>query len=297
MHQGSATRLTEPVVTEVGWMRRIKPVLFAFAAVMLGAGCVACGAGPVASTLAPAAGSAAPAAGDAATMCQPYQVTNVASGTYTVQDDEWNSSAAQCLSTKGASAFTVTRSEISNPADGDPGSFPSIYAGCNWGACTQGGLAAQPQQLGDLGPGGVTTSFATTDPPGGAYDVSYDIWTNRESATPGAPDGAEVMVWLNHHGGVQPAGDEVASGVQVGGYTYDVWYSSNAGNGPCVTYEMTTAHTKVANLDLAPLFDDAGQRGYLSPSWYLIAVEAGFEIWQGGTGLAVKDFSVALGSA
>ena len=60
---------------------------------------------------------------------------------------------------------------------------------------------------------------------------------------------------------------------------------------------MTTAHTKVANLDLAPLFDDAGQRGYLSPSWYLIAVEAGFEIWQGGTGLAVKDFSVALGSA
>ena len=30
--------------------------------------------------------------------------------------------------------------------------------GCNWGACTQGGLAAQPQQLGDLGPGGVTTS-------------------------------------------------------------------------------------------------------------------------------------------
>ena len=217
-------------------------------------------------------------------MCQPYQVTNVAGGTYTVQDDEWDSSAAQCVSTKGAAAFTVTRSEIANPADGDPGSYPSIYAGCNWGACTQGGLAAQPQQLGDLGPGGVTTTLATTDPPGGAYDVSYDIWTNRASTASGAPDGAEVMVWLNHHGGVQPAGDEVASGVKVGGYTYDVWYSTNAGNGPCVTYEMTTAHTEVANLDLVPLFDDAGQRGYLSPSWYLIAVEAGFEIWQGGDG-------------
>jgi cellulose 1,4-beta-cellobiosidase len=58
---------------------------------------------------------------------------------------------------------------------------------------------------------------------------------------------------------------------------------------------MTTAHTEVANLDLYPLFVDAGQRGYMSASLYLIAVEAGFEIWQGGAGLAVKHFSVALG--
>jgi glycosyl hydrolase family 12 len=185
----------------------------------------------------------------------------------------------------------------SRPADGDPGSYPSIYAGCNWGACTHGGLAAQPRQLSGLGPGTVTTTFATADPPGGAYDVSYDIWTNKEPTASGAPDGTEVMVWLNSHGGVQPAGDEVASGVQVGGYAYDVWYSADAGNGPCVTYEMTTARTAVANLDLRPLFTDAGQRGYLSASWYLIAVEAGFEIWQGGTGLAVQRFSVTLGSA
>jgi cellulose 1,4-beta-cellobiosidase len=60
---------------------------------------------------------------------------------------------------------------------------------------------------------------------------------------------------------------------------------------------MTTVHTAVANLDLYPLLLDAGQRNYLSSSWYLIAVEAGFEIWQGGTGLAVKQFSVALGPA
>ena len=278
-------------------MRRIKPVLFALAAIMVGTGCLACGAAPVASSLVPAANGTAPAAGATATMCQPYQVTNVEGGTYTVQDDEWDSSAAQCVSIKDGAGFTVTRSEIANPADGDPGSYPSIYAGCNWGACTQGGLAAQPQQLGDLNPGAVTTTLATTDPPGGAYDVSYDIWTNRAPTASGAPNGAEVMIWLNNHGGVQPAGDKVASGVKVGGYTYDIWYSTNAGNGPCVTYEMTTAHTEVANLDLYPLLLDAGQRSYLSSSWYLIAVEAGFEIWQGGTGLAVKQFSVALGPA
>jgi hypothetical protein len=294
-------------------MRPIKPVLFALAAMMLGAGCLSCGApaissskplpaAGVASGAASASGSAAngavnakaPAAEDS-TMCQQYQAANVDGGTYTVQDDEWGSSAAQCVSVGGRAAFTVTKSAISQPADGDPGSYPSIYAGCNWGACTQGGLAAQPQRLGSLRPGAVTTSLTTTDPAGGAYDVSYDIWVNKTPATSGAPNGLEIMLWLNRHGGVQPAGTEVAAGVQIGGNTYDVWYSPNAGNGPCVTYEMTTAHTEVTGLDLVPLLDNAEQHGDLSSSWYLIAVEAGFEIWQGGAGLAVQNFSVALG--
>jgi hypothetical protein len=275
-------------------MRRIKPVLYALAAGALGAVCLACGSGSGGSS---APGGGGPAAAGGTTMCQPYQVTDVAGGTYTIQDDEWDSKAAQCVSTQGAAAFTVTKSELANPSSGDPGSYPSIYAGCNWGACTHGGLAAQPQQLGNLSPGDVTTTLATTDPAGGAYDVSYDIWMNRTPTTSKAPDGAEVMVWLNHHGGVQPAGDEVASGVKIGGYTYDVWYSQDAGNGPCVTYDMTTAHTDVTNLDLLPLIADGGNRGYLDPSWYLIAVEAGFEIWQGGEGLAVQHFSVALGNS
>jgi len=294
-------------------MRPVKPVLLALGAIMLGIGCLSCGGPAISSSkLLPtgggasaaasngaanhgAANSKAPAAGASTTMCQPYQATNVDGGTYTVQDDEWGSSAAQCVSTKGKAAFTVTKSAISEPAGGNPGSYPSIYAGCNWGDCTQGGLAARPQLLSGLRSGAVTTTLATTDPAGGAYDVSYDIWVNRTATTSGAPNGLEIMVWLNSHGGVQPAGSEVATGVQIGGYTYDVWYSPNAGNGPCVTYEMTTGRTEVTNLDLVPLLANAEQHGDLNSSWYLIAVEAGFEIWQGGAGLAVRHFSVALG--
>ena len=55
--------------------------------------------------------------------------------------------------------------------------------------------------------------------------------------------------------------------------------------------------TGAGSEDLLPLFEDGGNRGYLDPSWYLIAVEAGFEIWQGGEGLAVQHFSVALGNS
>jgi cellulose 1,4-beta-cellobiosidase len=34
------------------------------------------------------------------------------------------------------------------------------------------------------------------------------------------------------------------------------------------------------------------RRGYIRASWYLIDVEAGFELWHGGAGLATKSFSV-----
>ena len=41
-----------------------------------------------------------------------------------------------------------------------------------------------------------------------------------------------------------------------------------------------------ACLDLRALVSDAVNRGYIQNSWYLIGVEAGFELWRGGTGLA-----------
>ena len=60
---------------------------------------------------------------------------------------------------------------------------------------------------------------------------------------------------------------------------------------------MTTVRTGVTRLDLGPLFADAARRPYTNPAWYLIAVEAGFEVWHGGAGLAVRGFAVALGPA
>ena len=38
-------------------------------------------------------------------------------------------------------------------------------------------------------------------------------------------------------------------------------------------------------------------RGYTKSSWYLIDVEAGFELWQGGAGLATNSFSVSVAGA
>ena len=67
-------------------------------------------------------------------------------------------------------------------------------------------------------------------------------------------------------------------------------------SGTRFSYSMTTGTTSVTNLDLGPLAQDAIGRGYMTSSCYLIDVEAGFELWQGGAGLATKFFSVNIGS-
>jgi len=263
-------------------MLRIRPVFLVFAALALGTG----GLVGVTATASRAADT---------TLCQ-YQVAQVGGGRYTVQNNEWGSSAPECVTTNGRSSFRVASSAISNATDGAPGGYPSIFAGCHWGDCTKGGLAARPLLLAALGAGMVTSSWYTTDPggSGNAYDVAYDIWVNRTPTTPSAPDGTEVMVWINHHGQVQPAGSVVAADVRIDGYRYDVWYSPGSGTGNTVSYEMASSRTAVTNLDIGALLSDAEQRGYTDPSWYLISVEAGFEIWRGGTGLATRSFSVNL---
>ena len=155
---------------------------------------------------------AGPASARAATtqLCQ-SQTAAVAGGTYTVQNNEWGSSAAECITTDGNADFTVANSAISNATNGAPGGYPSIYQGCHWGNCTSGGLSGNPIQASAITTGKVTTSWSTTQPGGSsAYDVAYDIWFNQTPTTSGQPNGTELMIWLNHNGPVQPFGSQVA---------------------------------------------------------------------------------------
>ncbi len=101
------------------------------------------------------------------------------------------------------------------------------------------------------------------------------------------------MVWLNHNGPVQPFGSEVASNVSLGGHTYNIWEGQQS-SWNTVTYDMTSGTTSVSGLDVGTLTQDMVSRGYTKSSWYLIDVEAGFELWQGGAGLVTNSFSVNI---
>lgn len=235
---------------------------------------------------------------DAATtsLCA-EQTASVGGGGYIVQNNEYDSSATECVNTDGGADFDVASSGIANSTSGSPGAYPSIYQGCHWGECSSGGLSSDPVEVSDLAAGQVTTSWSTSQPGGSsAYDVAYDIWFNKTATTTGQPNCTEVMVWLNHNGSVQPFGSTVASGVNVGGTTYNIWEGGQS-TWDTVTYDMTSPTASVSDLDLYPIARDAVSRGYLSASCYLIDVEAGFELWQGGAGLATNSFSVNVGGS
>jgi len=230
---------------------------------------------------------------DPTTLCG-GQTASVSGGRYIVQNNEYNSGADECLATDGGADFAVANSNMANPP-GAPGGYPSIYQGCHWGSCSTGGLSTNPIQVANLTAGEVTTSWNTTQPggTGNQYDVAYDIWFNQTSTTNGSPNCAEVMVWLGHDGPIQPYGTTVASAVNLGGTNYTV-YEGVQTTTPTISYEMDDPATSVSAMDLYPIAQDAVSRGYISKSCYLIAVEAGFELWQGGVGLATNSFSVAI---
>jgi Glycosyl hydrolase family 12/Ricin-type beta-trefoil lectin domain len=225
------------------------------------------------------------------TLCN-SQTAAVDGGQYTVENNEWNSSASECVTTDGNADFTVANSSIDNATDGAPGGYAAIYKGCHWGACTSG--SGLPIEVGDMTPGEVTTSWNTTQTYTGAYDVAYDIWYNQTPTTSGQPDAEEMMIWINHYGGVQPAGSVVASNVSIGGYTYTIWEARDS-TWNVVSYVMNTGTTSVSNLDVDLLAADSVSRGYMTDSDYLIDLEAGFEMWQGGAGLATSSYSVNIG--
>ena len=102
------------------------------------------------------------------------------------------------------------------------------------------------------------------------------------------------MIWINHNGGVEPVGSVVASNVSIGGYTYTIW-EGRMSTWNVVSYVMNTGTTSVSNLDVDLLAADSVSRGYMTDSDYLIDLEAGFEMWQGGAGLATNSYSVNIG--
>ena len=226
-------------------------------------------------------------------QCGQRRPVAVDSDAYRVENNKFNRDAAgqsECINIDTATTnFTVTNSSIAVPIDGAPGGYPSIYQGCHWGTCSDN--SALPLQVSNIA--SATGSWSTTQPHPApstdAWDVAYDIWFNHAATTNARPDGAELMIWLNHHGPPQPEGTQVDV-TTIHGVSYQVWYAAQA-SPPYIAYVMTERTDTVKNLDLLAIINDAAfNRHYIDSGLYLIAVEAGFELWNGGAGLATNSF-------
>jgi Glycosyl hydrolase family 12/Cellulose binding domain len=219
----------------------------------------------------------------ATTTCA--QQATIAAGDYNIQTNEWNSSLQQCITYTGGTAWSVSTANFNLATNGAPATYPSIYKGCHWGNCTSNsGLPIQVSKLTSA-----TTSWSTTQVSSGAYDVAYDLWFNSTPTTSGQPDGTEVMIWLNSRGGVQPFGSQTAT-ASIAGLNWNVWTGQQS-SWRIISYVLNPGATSFTNLNALALIQDAVSRGSINSAHYLLDAEAGFEIWQGGQGLATNSFS------
>ena len=225
---------------------------------------------------------------DVLTTCEPFATVPVADGRFIVHQNVWNSTLTQCIRVEGT-AWRIASAAFDLPTDGPPASYPSIFSGCHWGTCTARGPL--PIRIEDLGR--ATSTWRTEVPNEGAFNVAFDIWTNSAPSTSGQPDGAEIMIWLTSRGGVRPA-SSIVGRVRIGGATWDVW-TTRMPSWNYVAYARRRGTRQVEDLNVLAFIRDSVDRGATDPSSYVIAVEAGFEIWQGGEGLTTSAFRFRAG--
>lgn len=228
--------------------------------------------------------------------CGPYQ--NVTAGNYVVECDYWNVPSCpgtQCLKIDDQTgAFTVVQGNYN--CGYNVAAYPNILYGCAWNVCSPN--CDLPAQISSLKCVNTSWSFVPTNT--GAWDAAYDIWIcpDNKCGSNGFPGGAEIMIWLdyfNTNGWKEDMGP-----VTIDGMNWEVWHmlnTSSSGNCQYVAYLAKTLTTSVKDLDLVGFFKDSQARGYIKPSWYLYAVEAGNEFHSGGIPFTSKSFSVTVNKA
>lgn len=214
--------------------------------------------------------------------CEKFGSAPTPSGGYEVQNNIWGSEKPQCVRIFDT-GFEVL--DADHEDNGGVAAYPSIWSGCWHGTCTEG--TALPKPVNELGV--ITTSWAVRIPEDQEkWNAAYDVWLSPTGNDEGA-DGTELMIWLDH-GEVAPIGEKGAT-VTLGGIEWEVWTGTN-GAVKVISYVAAQGLRQVTDLPLNDFLDDAAQRDMLEMTWSLACVQAGFEPWTKGAGLATTSFEV-----
>jgi hypothetical protein len=228
--------------------------------------------------------TAAPAAHADTQICDQYGSTTIG-GKYVVQNNRWGTTATQCINVTGT-GFQITTADGSVPTNGAPKSYPSIFNGCHYANCSPGtNLPARLSAISSA-PTGISYGYVSN----AVFDAAYDIWLDPTPKTDGV-NKTEIMVWFNHVGSIQPVGSKVGT-ANVAGRSWDVWTGNNGGN-DVISFVATSAISSWS-FDVKAFTNETVSRGLAQDNWYLTSVQAGFEPWQNGAGLAVDSFSSSV---
>jgi hypothetical protein len=226
--------------------------------------------------------TAGPAHADV-TICEQFGSTTI-QGRYVVQNNRWGSSAAQCINVT-SSGFQITTQQGSKPTNGAPLSYPSAFFGCHYTNCSPG--TTLPMQVSRIRN---ATSSINYRYAAGTYNASYDIWLDPTPKTNGVNQ-MEIMIWFNRQGPIQPIGG-VTGNTTIGGRGWQVWQGSNGSNN-VISYVAQSPITSWG-FSVLDFLNDVRSRGMINAWWYLTSIQAGFEPWNGGVGLAVDNFTASV---
>ncbi|GAB3842916.1 glycoside hydrolase [Dactylosporangium cerinum] len=216
-------------------------------------------------------------------ICDTFGTTTV-HDRYVVMNNRWGADTAQCVNVTG-SGFSVTANH-NKPTNGAPASYAAIYYGCHYGNCSpRTNLPMQVSQIRNA-----TSSVNFSYPNSGTYNASYDIWLDPTPNTQGT-NKQELMIWFAKRGPIHPVGARVAS-VRIDGRTWDVWSGFN-GSSDVVSY-VAQSSIKKWDFNIRSFITDVKSRSAVTDAWYLTSIQAGFEPWVGGTGLAVNTFTAKV---
>ncbi|MFI8214522.1 cellulose binding domain-containing protein [Streptomyces sp. NPDC085932] len=232
------------------------------------------------ATVAALLAATAPARADTV-VCEQFGST-VIQGRYVVQNNRWGTSAPQCV-TATDTGFRLTQADGSVPTNGAPKSYPSVFNGCHYTNCSPG--TNLPAQISTISSAPSSISYGYVS--GAVYNASYDIWLDPTPRTDGV-NRTEIMIWFNRVGPIQPIGSQVGT-ASVGGRSWEVWTGSNGSN-DVISFVAPSAISSWS-FDVMDFVDQTVARGMAQNNWYLTSVQAGFEPWQNGAGLAVNSFS------
>lgn len=236
---------------------------------------------------------------------------------YVINNNAWGDNSAdgtQQIRFTGNS-FEVLRQTAGPGANSSPASFPSIYIGANGatmgvnGASTAGDNPL-PIRVSDIVTLPTTFNISGTM---GDNNAAYDVWfaANPPAGQYDTAQTAFLMVWTHKPGDRNPIGTNnqpFATGQTVQGVpgTWDIWVGARGGGGPdannpVINYVAPGTVTAIT-FDLKLFIQDAvnrSQTGRLngftfSDQLFLTDVFAGFEIWSGGAGLKVDEFSARI---
>jgi hypothetical protein len=209
---------------------------------------------------------------------------------FNVYNDDFGPGASTCV------AAEKTHLDFAVSSDKGSGfhAYPNISSGWESGrySCTghSGACYAYPVQ--EKADGNPVSSIAAWRAPG-RYDLAYDIFFNQTNAHPLYDNGAEIMIWLAHPGIAETCNRVVTiDGIR---WCETGWRHQHAGQPGwnLVIYYAVTPRSSASGLHLNQFFADAAAHGQLRPTWWLTAIDAGFELVSGGVGDNIHSYSLS----